>query len=213
MVFGKRAEEVGEAIAHAQAVRDLLKRAEGVANEIFTADLALDALKDANGHSDHEEFERLVLAGGRALLEGAKKAMASGDLEAAETGARRAAEGAKKTLAAYQDAIGALKGVEKSIAELRASTVQAAGAERLLEQGQIFLRRAKIAEAKAALERAAQEAQRISIDFRRATKEVAEAETSVAALARAGFVSEDAQRFVQDAKRALGEGRYDIAAG
>src|SRR5438445_4069814 len=62
---------------------DLLKRAEGVANEIFTADLALDALKDANGHSDHEEFERLVLAGGRALLEGAKTAMAGGDRGAA----------------------------------------------------------------------------------------------------------------------------------
>ena len=197
--------------AAAKRGTDLLKRVEGVANEIFTAELALDALKDANGHSDHEEFERLVLTGGRGLLKGAKKALGSGDLDAAETGARRAAEGAKKTLAAYQDAIGALKDVEKAIAELRAGAVPAAGAERLLEQGQIFLRRAKIAEAKAALERAAQEAQKISIDYRRATKQVAEAETSVAALARAGFVSEDAQRFVQDAKRALAEGRYDIA--
>src|SRR2546427_4569050 len=183
--------------AAAKRGTDLLKRVEGVANEIFTAELALDALKDANGHSDHEEFERLVLTGGRGLLKGAKKALGSGDLDAAETGARRAAEGAKKTLAAYQDAIGALKDVEKAIAELRAGAVPAAGAERLLEQGQIFLRRAKIAEAKAALERAAQEAQKISIDYRRATKQVAEAETSVAALARAGFVSEDAQRFVQ----------------
>jgi len=190
---------------------DLLKRAQAVANEIFTAELALDALKDANGHSDHEAFERLVLTGGRGLLEGAKQALARGALDAAETAASRAGEGAKKTLAAYQDAIGALKDVEKTITDLRASGIPAAGPERLHEQGLIFLRRAKIAEAKEILERAAREAQRIAIDFRRATKEVAEAETSVTALARAGFVSEDAERAVQDAKRSLAEGRYDRA--
>jgi cell division septum initiation protein DivIVA len=190
---------------------DLLKRAQAVANEIFTAELALDALKDANGHSDHEEFERLVLTGGRGLLEGAKQALATGDLDAAETAARRAGEGAKKTLAAYQDAIAALKDGEKAITDLRASGILAAGPERLHGQGLIFLRRAKIAEAKEILERAAREAQRIAIDFRRATKEVAEAETSVTALARAGFVSEDAERAVQDAKRSLAEGRYDRA--
>jgi len=190
---------------------ELLKRAQAVANEIFTAELALDALKDANGHSDHAEFERLVLTGGRSLLEGAKRSLAAGDLDGAETAARRASEGAKKTLAAYQDSIAALKEVEMAIADLRSSGILAAGPERLREQGQIFLRRAKVAEAKDVLERAAREAQRIGVDHRRATKDVAEAETSVIGLARAGFVSEDAQRAVDDAKRALAHGQYDRA--
>lgn len=190
---------------------ELLKRAQAVANDIFTAELALDALKDANGHSDHEEFERLVLTGGRSLLEGAKKSLAAGDLEGAETAARRAGEGAKKTLAAYQDSIAALKDVEKAVGDLRKAGIIAAGPERLVEQGQVLLRRAKVAEAKDVLERAAREAQRIAIDYRRATKDVADAETSVAALARVGFVSEDAQRAVDDAKRALSQGQYDRA--
>ena len=190
---------------------ELLKRAQAVANEIFTAELALDALKDANGHSDHEEFERLVLTGGRSLLEGAKKSLATGDLEGAETAARRAGEGAKKTLAAYQDAIAALKDVEKATADLRTAGIIAAGPERLVEQGQVLLRRAKVAEAKEVLERAAREAQRIAIDHRRAIKDVGDAETSVAALARSGFVSEDAQRAVDDARRSLAQGQYDRA--
>src|SRR5439155_800254 len=54
--------------AAAERGAERLKRAEAVANDIFTAELALEALKDANGHSDHAEFERLVLTGGRALL-------------------------------------------------------------------------------------------------------------------------------------------------
>ncbi len=190
---------------------EILKRAQAVANEIFTAELALDALSDATGHSAHAEFERLVLAGGRGLLEGAKASLAAGDLGGAETAARRAGEGAKKTLAAYQDAIAALKDVEKAITDLRTAGIIAAGPERLVEQGQVFLRRAKVAEAKEVLERAAREAQRISIDYRRATKDVADAETSVAALARAGFISDDAQRAVDDARRALGQGQYDRA--
>ena len=197
--------------AAAERGAERLKRAEAVANDIFTAELALEALKDANGHSDHAEFERLVLTGGRALLEAAKRAIATWDLESAEAAARRAGEGAKKTLAAYQDAVAALADVEKAVAALRAGGLPAAGTERLLEQGQIFLRRAKIAEAKDVLERAAREAQRIAIVFQRATKTVAEAETNVAALARAGFSPEEAQRAVVDARRALSEGRYDRA--
>ena len=170
--------------AAAERGAERLKRAEAVANDIFTAELALEALKDANGHSDHAEFERLVLTGGRALLEAAKRAIATWDLESAEAAARRAGEGAKKTLAAYQDAVAALADVEKAVAALRAGGLPAAGTERLLEQGQIFLR---------------------------ATKTVAEAETNVAALARAGFSPEEAQRAVVDARRALSEGRYDRA--
>ena len=188
-----------------------LKRAEAVVNEIFTAELALDALKDANGHTDHAEFERLVLTGGRALLEAAKRALATWDLESAEAAARRAGEGAKKTLAAYRDAVAALGDVEKAVATLRAEGLPASGTERLLEQGQIFLRRAKIAEAKDVLERAARDAQRIAIDVQRATKAVAEAEANVAALARAGYSPEEAQRAIVDARRALTEGRYDRA--
>ena len=190
---------------------DLLRRAEAAANQIFTAELALDALKDANGTVDHAEFERLVLGGGRALIERAKQALANGNLDEADVAGRRAEEGAKKTLLAYQDAIGALSATERTISDLRSEGALAVAADRLLEQGQLLLHHGKIAEARDILEKAAQESHRVAIDSRRAAKSVAEAEESLSALTRAGFFTDEGNRAIRDAKRALAEGRYDRA--
>ncbi|TLZ71417.1 MAG: hypothetical protein E6K10_05250 [Methanobacteriota archaeon] len=190
--------------------RDLLQRAEAIANDIYTAELALDALKDANGHMDHVEFER-VLAGGRSLIERARQDLARGDFETAGGIARKAEAGARRTKLAYQDAIRALADAERSIAELRAQGTSAPGAERLLEQGTLLLRRAKIAEAKDALEQAAREAMRIAADARRAALSVKEAEESLSTVARSGFLPEEAQQSLRDARRALAENRYERA--
>ena len=191
--------------------RDLLKQAEAATNEIFTAELALDALKDANGHMDHEEFERVVLSGARALLEGAKRDLAAGRADEAEAVARKAEGAAKKILQAHEGAVAALRDAEKRISEQRAAGRAVAGPEKLLEQGRILLRRAKIGEAKEAFEKADREAQRAEIDLEHATKAVKEAEDSLASLARSGFLPEEAQHALRDAKQVLAEGRYERA--
>ena len=191
--------------------RELLKRAEATANEIFTAELALDALKDANGHVNREDFDRVIVGGGRTLIDRAKHALAQGDLDQAEAAAKAAEEYSKKILLVQQDALGALRDTERTISELRTLGARAIRAERLLEQGRILLKRAKLPEAKQLLERADQEAQRIAIDFHRAGKAVKEAEDSLASLARAGLLPEEAQRAIADAKRSLAEGAYERA--
>ncbi len=188
--------------------RDLIKRAEPVANEVFTAELALDALRDATGAIDRAEFDRLVLAKGRALVLRAKDLLARGELEPAEESAKTAEDIAKRALLDYRDATGALHGAERTLEDLRAEGVVTVGLDRIVEQGLASLRRARISEAKELLGKAEREAQRLAIDYRRATRSVREAEAGLATLARSGFAPDDVRTAVREARKALREGRY-----
>lgn len=188
--------------------RDLVKRAEAVANEVFTAELALDALRDATGAIDRAEFDRLVLAKGRALVLRAKDLLARGELEPAKESAKTAEDIAKRALLDYRDATGALHGAERTLEDLRAEGVVTVGLDRIVEQGLASLRRARISEAKELLGKAEREAQRLAIDYRRATRSVREAEAALATLARSGFSPDEVRTAVREARKALREGRY-----
>jgi len=188
--------------------RDLIARAEAVANEVFTAELALDALKDANGEIDHAEFERLVLLKGRALVLRAKDLLSRGELDAAGEAAKAAEEATKRARLDHGDAVGALRAAERTLAELRAEGAVTLGPERIIEQGRAFLRHAKLAEAKDLLAKAEREAGRLAIDYRRATRSVEEAEGAIAAIGRSGFVPEEVRTAVASARKGLQEGRY-----
>ncbi len=191
--------------------RPALERASAVADEIFTAELSIDALKDANGNIDREEFERVVLTDVRALVENAKALFSKGNLEDAKAAAESAEDAAKRARADYEDAIGALQSAERTLADLRAEGAVAVGPERLLEQGQSLLRKAKLGEAREVLVRLERDAGRLAEVYRRATRSVQEAEQAISAAARTGEVPEDAQVALRDARKALGEGRYGRA--
>ncbi|OGS50480.1 MAG: hypothetical protein A3K65_09510 [Euryarchaeota archaeon RBG_16_68_12] len=191
--------------------RPELDRASAVADEIFTAELSVDALKDANGNIDREEFDRVVLTDVRALVENAKALFSKGRLEEAKAAAESAEEAAKRARLDYEDAIRAFRAAEKTLADLRAEGAVAVGPERLLDQGQSLLRQAKLGEAREVLVRVERDAGRLAEVFRRATRSVQETEQAISALARGGEVPEEAQIALQDARRALGEGRYGRA--
>ncbi len=188
--------------------RTLIARAEAVANDVFTAELALDALKDANGEIERAEFERLVLTKGRALVLRAKDLLSRGELDAAAEAAKAAEEATKRARLDHEDAVRALSAAERTLADLRADGAVTVGPERIVEQGRAFLRHAKLAEAKDLLAKAEQEAERLSIDYRRATRSVEEAEGAIASVGRSGFVPEEVRTAVASARKALQEGRY-----
>lgn len=188
--------------------RDLIARAEAVANEVFTAELALDALKDANGEIDHAEFERVVLSKGRALVLRAKDLLSRGELEAAAEAAKAAEEATKRAHLDHEDATGALRAAERTLAELRAEGAVTVGPERIVERGRAFLRHAKLAEAKEVLAKAERETERLASDYRRATQSVEETEAAIVAVGRSGFVPEEVRTAAAAARKALQEGRY-----
>ena len=194
-----------------QAGRERVKVAQGAANEIFTAELALDALKDVAGDIEPAEFERMVMKGGGSLVEAAKQAFDAGRLEEAELTARKAGTAAKEALMARDSAFATLDEAQNRIAELRSTGAVAPGPVRLLQQGWILLDTAKFTEAGQAFEAADREARRIEDDFRRATKGVKDAEEGLASLRRSGATPEQAEQALRDAKQSLTEGEYDQA--
>ena len=188
-----------------------LARAEAIADGIFTAELFVDALRDANGHIDRKEFERLVLADARALVENAKVLFAKGKMDEAKAAAESVEEEAKRARLDYEHAVGALRGAEKTLADLRAEGAVAVGPERTLEQGQALLRQARLSEASDVLVQVSRDAERLADVYRRATRSVGELERAFSVIARAGVVPEEAQLALEDARRSLKEGRYGRA--
>jgi len=193
------------------AGRERLKIAQETANEIFTAELALDALNDENALITLDESDR-VTSRGRALVDDAKQALAAGRFDEAKIAARKTEAAARQALLARRDAIAALHGAERRVAALQSMGALADVPEKLIVEGMVLLRAAKIAEARGTFEIANREAQRIRDEFRRASKGVKDAKEGLASLARSGTVPETAERALRDAQQVFKGGEYDRAA-
>ncbi len=193
------------------AHREAIDEGTAVGNEVFTAEVALDALKDANGSLDHDAFDRNVMKGIRALVENAKLLAGKHRLKEAKAVALAAQKDAARALEDYKAAIAALRAAEAVLGDLRAEGAIAVGPGRKLAEGQALLREARLAEARAVLEEVTGEVGRLGEVYRRTTESVTKMEDGISAMLKSGGVPEEAQHAVQTARRALEEGRYGRA--
>ncbi len=191
--------------------RAAIEERTAVENEVFTAEVALDALKDANGSIDRDAFERNVMKGIRALVDNAKLLASKRRLKEAKAVAVAAQQDAKRALEEYKAATAALRAAQAALGDLRSEGAVAVGPGRKLTEGLSLLREARIAEAKAVLEEVAPEVERLGGVFRKTAESVKRMEDGIAQMRKSGGVPEEAERAVQDARRALDEGRYGRA--
>lgn len=201
-----RAQEILEAATvEARVVR---RKSEEASNAVFTAELALEALREMNGHMDPEVFERKVLSGIEARIEHATELLALANMDEALEVAKDAERRASRARVDYAACIAAADDTERVLGDLRAEGAIIPSAERDLEAGTASLRKGSLAEARVTLERTQREALNVANQYRKSVAGVEELDLRLSELHRQGFRSEEADEALREARRSLREGRY-----
>ena len=192
----------------AKQARGIIIKAREASDAVFTAQLALDALRDMEGPTTRELMDTVVMAPLDDMMERATELIAKGELEEAIVLATQAEEKANGVRVDYMECVRGLESCQGIIKNLTAEGVAVGRATQLLEGGRSLLLTAKVTDARDAISRAEKEALTVSNQYRKAVASIESAEQALRGVSRTGMVDTEAERRLSDAKKALADGKY-----
>lgn len=210
--------ENGVAVPNYLEARQVLERATATARgtidhleaagaAIFAAQVAIDALREAEGDIDDRLFYEMLVRPAEAAFERATETLAMFRASDAIATAKAAEAMAQRSQADCAEARSARAAAERLLAEMRSEGAIALAADQLFEEGVGLLAKCKIHEAKETLIRSLREAARVADEFRRARSAISETRAKILP----GEIGEEAVHALRDADRALREGGYQRA--
>jgi len=193
--------------ASKQARGQIIKAREA-SDLIFTAQLAIEALKEMEGPVDAAIMENTVVAPLDATLQKSTESLALGNLEEASALAKEAEDRANQTRADYSECITSIESCENVIKALSMEGVPFERASQMLGGGRNLLLLGKVTEAREAIVKAEKEALMVSNQFRKAVAAIDAADVAVKELSKTGMKDLEAERRLGDAKKALSNWKY-----
>lgn len=200
---GRIAAESASKHARAQIIK-----AREASDMIFTAQLALDALKEMEGPVDPAVMENTVFAPLDEMLQRSTETLAKGDLEAASALAKETEERANTVRAEYSECITSIESCESVIKALSAEGVPFERASQMLSGGKSLLLFGRVSEAREAIVKAEKEALMVSNQYRKAIAAIDSAEGALRELSKTALSDAEAERRLKDARKALENGKY-----
>lgn len=191
--------------------RDLLTKAETASNQIFLAELAMEALVETQGPADPKVFAEGAALGLEQALEQATRELALGNIDSAARVAKDLEERATQLREDYVDATRTLTATETRLADLRGEGIATDRIESQLEIAKDILAKGLIDPASTMSRRLSKEAQTLGETYRNAVTGLADAEILYTQLTKEGFHSYDADAAIRDARRSIREGNYTRA--
>ncbi len=191
--------------------RSLLVRANAASNKIFLAELAINALADADGVDDPRAFAEGALVALEHSLEDATRQLALGDIDGATRTASGIESRAERLRTAFREAGKVLDRTEARLGELRASGIVTERIERQIAYARDMRAKGLLEPAVEMAARLAEDAARLGDAHAKAVTGLQDAEVLYARLGHEGFQSYEAEAAIKDARRALKEGNYASA--
>ncbi len=185
-----------------------IHKAKEASDLIFTAQLAVDALKEMQTPLDPQIMESVILTPLDGLLHKSTVLLADGNLEEALSLAKDAEERANSIRIDMAECMTSLASCENTLKALNAEGISVQRASQLLNGGRNLFAFGKISEAKETILRAEKEAVTVSSQYQKAATAIKAAEDSMRDLHKVGASSEDSQKRISDAKKALANGKY-----
>ena len=195
----------------AEEGRSLLVRANAASNRIFLAELAINALADADGVTDPKAFAEGALAPLEHGLEEATRQLAVGDAAGATRIAAEIESRAERLRDGFRESGEVLERTEVRLGELRAAGIVTERLERQIAYARDMRAKGIIEPALQMASRLAEDAERLNESHGRALTALQDAEVVATRLGREGFQSYEADAAIKDARRALKEGSYTRA--
>jgi len=191
-----------------QEGRERLSKAESASNQIFLAELAMEALVEVQGPADPKAFGEGVALGLEQALEQATRELALGNVDAAARTAKDLEERAMQLRRDYVDATRTATATEARLADLRAEGIATDRIESQLEIAKDVLAKGLIDPGASMVRRLSKEAEDLGQTYRKAVTGLADAEVLYAQLQKEGFHSYQADASIRDARRSIREGNY-----
>lgn len=188
--------------------RERLSKAESASNQIFLAELAMEALVDVQGPADPKAFGEGVALGLEQALEQATRELALGNADGAARIAKDLEERAMQLRKDYIDATRTATATEARLADLRGEGIATDRIESQLEIANDMLAKGLIDPGASMIRRLSKEAEALGQTYGNAVTGLADAEVLYAQLQKEGFHSYEADAAIRDARRSIREGNY-----
>lgn len=192
----------------AEQGRDLLVRAHAASNQIFLAELAINALADSEGVADPERFAQGALVSLEHSLEDATRELAVGNVDGAKRTALTVESRAERLRTIFRESGGVLQRTETRLGELRAAGIVTESLDRQVAYARDMRSKGLLEPALEMAGRLAEDADRLAETHARALTALQDAELLSERLGREGFQSYEAESAIKDARRAIKEGSY-----
>jgi tetratricopeptide (TPR) repeat protein len=193
--------------------RTLQGKAELASNQIFLAELAIEALANLTVGSKEVLSGRIAASTLEQTLHDATRELALGNAGGAAVIARDLEEKATRFRAMYGDAVQTLEETNAALAELRGEGVLTQALEGQMKMARDMIERGLIEPGMAMAARLRGEARTLGDQYRKATTTLGDAEVLYGRLQREGFHSYEADAALRDARRSIREGGYARAIG
>jgi hypothetical protein len=194
-----------------QEGRTLQDKAERASNEIFLAELAIEALVEMKGPADSQIFARGAGWGLEENLHDATKELALGNAEGAALIAQQIEQKATRLRNLYGEATQLLDDMEARFRDMRAEGILTERVESQVKMARDMLAKGIIEPAASMAKRLASETKTLGETYEKARTGLADAELLYARLTREGFHSYDADAAIRDTRTAMREGNYPRA--
>lgn len=191
-----------------EAGRTLQGRAELASNQIFLAEIAIDALANLTVGSDEVPFGRSAASALELSLHDATRELALGNFEGAAKIAKNLEANATRLRTMIGDALRTLEATDANLAELRGEGVVTQAIEGQVVEARAMVARGQLEPGSAMAARLQGEATKLGDQYRKATTTLADAELLYGRLQREGFHSYEADAALRDARRSIREGNY-----
>lgn len=192
----------------AKQARGIIIKAREASDAVFTAQLALDALRDMEGPITQELMDSVVMAALDDMMQKSTVQIAKGELDEAIALATQAEEKANGLRVDYMECMRGLESCQGILKNLTAEGVAVGRATQLLDGGRSLLLNAKVTDARDAISRAEKEALTVSNQYRKAIASIEGAEQALRQVSRTGMADPEAEKRLGDAKKALADGKY-----
>ncbi len=195
----------------AEQGRDLLMRAHAASNQVFLAELAINALAEADGVEDPQQFAQGALVSLEHSLEDATRELALGNVDGAKRTALEVESRAERLRTIFRESGALLDRTETRLGELRAAGIVTESLDRQVAYARDMRAKGLLEPALEMAGRLAEDADRLAQTHGKALTALQDAEVLSERLGREGFQSYEADAAIKDARRAIKEGHYTRA--
>ena len=192
----------------AEEGRNLLVRAHAASNQIFLAELAINALADSEGVADPQQFAAGALGSLERSLEDATRELAVGNVDGAKRTALEVESRAERLRTIFRESGAMLGRTDARLGELRAAGLVTEPLDRQVAYARDMRSKGLLEPALEMAGRLAEDADRLAETHGRAVTALQDAEVLTERLGREGFQSYEADAAIKDAHRAVKEGNY-----
>ena len=192
----------------AEEGRSLLVRAHAASNQIFLAELAINALADSDGVADPQKFAEGALVSLERSLEDATRELALGNVDGAKRVALEVESRAERLRTIFRESGGTLDRTEARLGELRAAGIVTESLDRQVAYARDMRSKGLLEPSLEMAGRLAEDADRLGQTHGKAVTALQDAEVLSGRLGREGFQSYEADAAIKEARRAIKEGNY-----